>query len=266
MRIGVYQSHPVFGNVDENLEQVFKDLPRGEADLWVLPELFSTGYQFISQEEVESLAEEIPGGRTCRALTGLAADLNAILVFGMAEKAGKALYNSAAVVGPKGFIGAYRKIHLFAEEKSFFTQGDTGFRVFEVGRARIGVLICFDWLFPESARILTLQGADILCHPSNLVLPHCQKAMVTRSLENGVYSATANRVGMEARGGKEPLVFTGKSQIVDPAGQVLIDLGDRDKGWAMAEINAETARNKKITPQNDRLGDRRPALYGRLCG
>lgn len=265
MRIGIYQSHPVFGNVDGNLEQVFKDLPSEQADLWVLPELFSTGYQFISQEEVEGLAEEIPGGRTCRALTGLAADLNAILVFGMAEKANKACYNSAAVVGPKGFIGVYRKIHLFAEEKSFFTPGDTGFRVFDVGQARIGVLICFDWLFPESARILTLQGADILCHPSNLVLPHCQKAMVTRSLENGVYSATANRVGTEARGGKEPLVFTGKSQILGTAGQVLIDLSEKDKGLAVAEINVETARNKKITPQNDRLGDRRPALYGRLC-
>jgi predicted amidohydrolase len=265
MRVGIYQSHPLFGDVDANLGQVFKDLPRGEADLWVLPELFNTGYQFISEEEVESLAEEIPGGRTCQALTGLAADLSAILVFGMAEKVKKAFYNSAAVVGPKGFIGAYRKIHLFAEEKSFFTPGDTGFRVFDVGQARIGVLICFDWLFPESARILALQGADILCHPSNLVLPHCQKAMVTRSLENGVYSATANRVGTEARGGKQALVFTGKSQVLDPGGQVLIDLGDRDKGWAVAEINVETARNKKITPHNDRLGDRRPDLYGRLC-
>ena len=265
MRVGIYQSHPIFGDVDANLQQVYTDLPRGEADLWVLPELFNTGYQFISEEEVESLAEEIPGGKTCRALTGLAADLNAIFVFGMAEKSKKALYNSAVVVGPQGFIGAYRKIHLFAEEKSFFTGGNTGFRVFDGGEARIGVLICFDWLFPESARILALHGADILCHPSNLVLPHCQKAMVTRSLENGVYSATANRVGTEARGGKQALVFTGQSQILDPGGRVLVDLGDRDKGWAVAEINVETARNKKITPQNDRLGDRRPDLYGRLC-
>jgi predicted amidohydrolase len=265
MRIGIYQSQPVFGDVNRNLDQVFKDLPRGEADLWVLPELFSTGYQFVSQEEVESLAEEIPGGRTCQALIDLAGDLNAILVFGMAERAKKAFYNSAAVVGPKAFIGAYRKTHLFAEEKIFFTPGDMGFRVFDVGQARVGVMICFDWWFPESARILSLQGADLLCHPANLVLPHCQKAMMTRSLENGVYSATANRVGTEARGGKDPLVFTGKSQVVDPAGQVLMGLGEMDKGWAVAEIKVETARNKKITPQNDRLGDRRPDLYGRLC-
>ncbi len=265
MRIGIYQSDPVFGDVDGNLEQVFKDLPKGEADLWVLPELFSTGYQFISQEEVARLAEEIPGGGTCRALAGLAADLNAVLVFGMAEKEKTACYNSAAVVGPKGFIGAYRKIHLFAEEKIFFTPGDMGFRVFDVGEARVGVMICFDWWFPESARVLALRGADILCHPANLVLPHCQKAMVTRSLENGVYTATANRVGTEARGGKKALVFTGKSQVVDPAGRVLMGLGDADKGWAVAEIKVETARNKKITTQNDRLGDRRPELYGRLC-
>jgi predicted amidohydrolase len=183
----------------------------------------------------------------------------------MAERAKKECYNSAAVVGPEGFIGAYRKTHLFAEEKRFFQPGDTGFRVFDVGQARVGVMVCFDWLFPEAARILALVGADIICHPSNLVLPYCQKGMVTRSLENCVYTATANRVGTEARGGKEPLCFTGKSQILDPAGQIMTELGEKDKGWAVAKIDVERARNKQITPYNDRLGDRRPNFYGRLC-
>ena len=265
MRIGVYQSAPVFGDVGANIEQVFKDLAQGAADLWVLPELFNTGYQFVSQEETMDLSEEIPGGRTCRNMIKLAANLGAVLVFGMAERAENGCYNSAAVVGPQGFIGAYRKAHLFAEEKEFFKPGDTGFQVFDVALARIGIMICFDWFFPETARILALLGADILCHPSNLVLPFCQKAMVTRSLENGVYSVTANRIGTEARGGKEPLTFTGGSQILGPSGRVITGLDDREKGWAVAEIDVEEARNKKITAYNDRLGDRRPELYSRLC-
>lgn len=265
MRVGIYQSHPVFGDVDSNITQVFEDLPAGSADLWVLPELFNTGYQFVSEEEVADLAEEIPGGKTCRAMMDLAARLEAFLVFGMAERAGKDCYNAAAVVGPPGFVGLYRKIHLFSEEKKFFRPGNTDFQVFEIGQARIGVMICFDWLFPESARVLSLLGADIICHPSNLVLPHCQKAMVTRSLENGVYTATANRVGTEGRGGKEALRFTGKSQILDPGGQVLAHLGEEEKGWSVAEIDVGRARNKTITAYNDRLGDRRPAFYNRLC-
>jgi 5-aminopentanamidase len=198
-------------------------------------------------------------------MIGLAANLGAILVFGMAEKSENCCYNSAAVVGPEGFIGTYRKAHLFFEEKWFFKPGDTGFQVFDVGLARIGVMICFDWFFPEAARTLALLGADIICHPSNLVLPYCQKAMVTRSLENGVYSVTANRIGTEARGGKTPLTFTGGSQILGPSGRVLSGLDAREKGWAVAEINVEEARNKQITAHNDRLGDRRPRLYGSLC-
>ena len=100
--------------------------------------------------------------------------------------------------------------------------------------------------------------------PANLVLPHCQKAMVTRSLENGVFSATANRVGKEERGGKEPLVFTGASQILDNRGEVLSKLTHQERGVTVVEIDVKKARDKMITKQNDRLGDRRPELYGPL--
>jgi predicted amidohydrolase len=264
MRIGVYQSDPVFGEVEFNIGQVSEDLPAGEGDLWVLPELFNTGYQFVSEQEAAELAEEIPGGRTCKAMIDLAKRLHAFLVFGMAERAGKGCYNSAVLVGPEGFVGVYRKVHLFFEEKKFFLPGDTGFPVFDAGPVKVGVMICFDWFFPEAARVLTLLGADIICHPSNLVLPYCQKAMVTRSLENGVYTATANRVGTEARGGKEPLCFTGRSQILDPSGDVLSRLGDQGKGWVTAEIDVKRAKNKRVTAYNDLLGDRRPGFYAGL--
>jgi predicted amidohydrolase len=185
-------------------------------------------------------------------------------VFGLAEKDGNELYNSAVLIGPEGYIGKYRKIHLFAEEKEFFQPGNMGLKVFDIGLARIGIMICFDWQFPESARVLTLMGADIICHPSNLVLPYCQKAMVTRSLENGVFTATANRIGTESRGGKDPLVFTGCSQILDNKGKTITSLGEEEVGFSVVEIDVHEARDKKVTLQNDRMGDRRPKFYRAL--
>jgi predicted amidohydrolase len=264
MKIGVYQNHPEFGEKIKNIEKAFDDLQGADADLMILPELFSTGYQFISKDETRSLSEEIPTGITCKRLMEFARIKKMFLVSGLAERDGNKLYNSAVLIGPEGYIGRYRKVHLFAEEKDFFQPGDRDFRVFDIGLARIGIMICFDWQFPESARILTLMGADIICHPSNLVLPYCQKAMATRSLENGVFTATANRIGTESRGGKKPLVFTGCSQILDNKGETITSLGEDDVGFSIVEIDVNKARDKKVTAQNDRMGDRRPGLYSAL--
>ena len=264
MKIGIYQNHPEFGEVDKNIHRTLNDLMDIEADLMVLPELFNTGYQFISKQEAIELAEEIPSGKTCKALAELASSKEMFLVFGLAEREKDRIYNSAVVMGPEGFLGRYRKTHLFAEEKIFFEPGDTGFRVFDLGDAYIGVMICFDWWFPESARSLALMGADIICHPANLVLPECQKAMVTRSLENGVFLATANRIGTESRGGKKALLFTGQSQILDNRGGILTSLKRDETGISVVEIDVKKARDKSITDQNDRFNDRRPELYREL--
>jgi predicted amidohydrolase len=264
MKLGVYQSHPEFGQVDKNVRQAFEYIMEIDADLIVLPELFNTGYQFVSREEVFDLAEDMPLGSTCEALTDLAVSKDMYIVFGLAEKNGGKVYNSAGITGPDGFIGTYRKSHLFYEEKYFFDPGDTGFRVFDIKIARIGVMICFDWWFPESARSLALMGADIICHPANLVLPDCQKAMSTRSLENGVFSATANRIGTEARGGKKMLLFTGESQIVDNRGRILTSLKKNETGISVVDIDVKKASQKKITSLNDRFKDRRPELYNAI--
>jgi len=261
IRVGLLQNRPDFGQVARNVDYAVDALSNVDADLLVLPELFNTGYQFVSREEAFDLAEAIPSGKTCRAMMSLAREKNMFLVFGLAERDGDKVYNSSALVGPRGFAGRYRKIHLFAEEKLWFDPGDEGFRVLDVGPARVGIMICFDWIFPESARILALMGADIICHPANLVLPHCQRAMSTRSLENGVFSITANRVGTEERGGKKPLRFTGGSQIVDNVGTFLTGLDEEDMGVLITDIDPTKARDKRITPQNDRFGDRRPQWY-----
>ena len=263
MRVGYLQFDPVFGEVARNLDLVIARLEQIEADLIVLPELFATGYQFVSKEEVCRLAEAVPEGKTTKRLMEIAARRRMTVVAGLAEQAGAHCFNSAVVVGPKGFIGCYRKTHLFFEETLFFTPGDSGFHVWDIGLAKVGVMICFDWYYPEAARTLALQGADIIAHPSNLVLPHCPDSMVTRCLENRVFSVTANRIGSEARGGKDRLTFIGMSEIVSPRGRILYRASREREDLTIVEIDPADARIKGLNAYNDLLRDRRPALYGR---
>jgi predicted amidohydrolase len=261
MKVGYFQFAPVFGDVRRNLNTVADRLSKVECDLLVLPELFNTGYQFVSRDEVKALAEEVPGGPATERLLKLAAERRMHLVAGLAERAGNRLYNSAVLVGPAGLIGVYRKTHLFFEENLFFASGDTGFPVFDIGPARVGVMICFDWFYPESARTLALKGADIIAHPSNLVLPHCPDSMVTRCIENRVYAVTCNRTGWEERGGKERLTYIGNSEVVTPKGEIFQRAKSDEETLAIAEINPLDARNKKINPYNDLLAGRRPEFY-----
>jgi len=262
MRVGFFQFSPVFGEIKRNTEYVIERLSQAEADLIVLPELFNTGYQFVSKEEAVALSEEIPSGSTSVLLSEFCRDKGLYLVAGMAERSGNKIYNSAALFGPGGHIGTYRKTHLFYEEKLWFEPGDTGFLVFDVGEVRLGLMVCFDWFFPESVRTLALMGADIICHPSNLVLPYCPDAMPIRCLENRVFAITCNRTGIEERGGKERLTFIGKSEIVSPRGEILVRASDTEEELVVVDIDPATARNKQLNPYNNLITDRRPEMYG----
>ena len=182
---------------------------------------------------------------------------------GLCERDGNKFYNSAVWVAPTGVGGVYRKVHLFDEEKRWFTPGSEPWPIFRVGAVRVGILVCFDWLFPEAARSLALRGADILAHPSNLVLPHCQQAMRTRALENGVFCATANRVGKDRRRHRR-VGFTGRSQVVDPDGNVLVRAARARTGVVSVLLDVRRARDKRVTARNHLLADRAPALYGAL--
>lgn len=261
MRVGFYQFEPVFGEVKLNLDKVVGRLEGCECDLMVLPELFATGYQFLSKDEVAALAEPVPDGPTTVRLCEVAKRRSMHLVAGLLERSGERFYNSAVLVGPKGFLGVYRKAHLFFEETLFFTPGDTGFVVWDIGAARVGILVCFDWFYPEAARTLALRGADILCHPANLVLPYCPDAMVTRCLENRVFSVTANRIGTEARGQKKPLTYIGNSEIVDPRGHILYRASRDQEDLHMVDIDPHQARSKSLNPYNDLFRDRQSSLY-----
>jgi predicted amidohydrolase len=261
MRVGFYQFNPIFGEVKRNLDSVCTRIARESCDLMVLPELFASGYQFASKQEAESLAEPVPEGPTTQRLLEVAQDRGMSIVAGLPERAEGRCYNSAVLVGASGFIGVYRKTHLFFEETLFFAPGDTGLQVWDIGAAKVGVMICFDWIYPEAARTLALKGAEIICHPSNLVLPHCPDAMVTRCLENRCFAVTADRIGSEQRGGKDRLTYIGRSEIVSPRGRLLHRAPADREDLAVLDIDPREARNKSLNPYNDLLRDRRRTLY-----
>lgn len=260
MKTGFIQFSPEFGRVNENIDKAISMIEKADAELIVLPELFNTSYLFVSIEEVIAVAEEIPAGKTIQALSAIARKKKINIVAGIIEKSQSDLYNSAVLVSPAGYVGTYRKVHLFNEENLWFKPGNTGFNVFDLGICKVGIMICFDWFFPESARILALKGADIICHPANLVWPYCQDAMITRCLENKIYIVTANRTGCEERSGKR-LSYTGKSQIASPDARILYRAGAQNDEIGIVEIDVQSARNKRMTGHNNIFADRKPEYY-----
>lgn len=259
MKIGYVQTSPIFGEITQNFEQVEKLLGYSKADLIVLPELFATGYTFISKEETELLAENIEGN-TAEFLMGIAKRTSAVVVGGFIEKDGNQIFNSSMIVSDSEVLGIYRKIHLYYKEKLWFSPGNKALEIYEVKNAKIGIMICFDWFFPETIRSLTLLGADIIAHPANLVLPYCQSAMITRCLINRVFAITSNRIGNEARG-EDKFTFTGGSQITSYNGEVLSSAPKDKPHIDFVKIDVENARDKNINVYNNVIKDRRTEFY-----
>ncbi len=195
----------------------------------------------------------------------ICSERNSFIVCGICERNEDKFFNSSVLVYPDGKIFTYRKIHLFDDEKLWFTPGDKSFSVYEIGnykfeKVKIGMMICFDWIFPETSRTLALQGAQIICHPSNLVMSYCQRAMFTRAIENRVFTITANRTGKDVNGEKV-LSFTGESVIVSPYGEYLCRSGADSEEVCIVEIDSAEALDKNITPHNNLFEDRREEFY-----
>lgn len=261
MRLGIYQFAPVWGNIAANLTKIEQTLARNVADLWVLPELCTTGYLFTSAAELRQYADEFPQGHTAQVLAAISQRCQTAVVAGVAELYEDKIYNSAVLFNAGILQGIYRKVHLFNTEKVWFQRGTQPPPVFNVNGWRVGIMICFDWIFPEMARSLALQGAQIIAHPANLVLPYCQNAVVTRSIENRVFTATANRIGKDFRDAKMQISFTGKSQIVSPAGVILGQLSADNEEILILEINPQEADDKNFGPGNNLFEERYPAAY-----
>jgi predicted amidohydrolase len=262
-KVGYLQFRPLLGSPGDNLRFVKKALDGVDADLIVLPELAFTGYSMADRNAVSELAEDPENSKVVDGLRAVCAAGGLHIAAGFAERRGERLYNAAVLVGKGGLVAVYRKIHLFGFESELFDPGPDEPKVYDIGGMKVGMMVCFDWFFPETARVLALAGADVIAHPSNLVLDWCQRSMVTRCLENNLFAVTANRYGGEERGGRS-LTFTGGSQITAPRGKILASAPADCDHLHIAEIDLQAARDKNITPVNHLLNDRRPQLYGGL--
>ena len=275
VRIACLQMEPCVGEKDRNLArslEMIGEAAEAGANLVVLPELCSSGYVFDTREEARLLAEEIPDGPSCRAWGDAAARHGMHIVAGIAEREGSALYNSAVVVGPQGVIGTYRKNHLWAAENLYFEPGNLGVPVFHTDIGRIAVVICYDIWFPEVFRLAAVQGADILCVPTNWVpmpdqpadLPKMSNILAMGGAHsNSMFLAAADRVGIE-RG--QP--FIGNSLIVSYTGWPIAGPASDDREeMLIADVNLSDARRKRNWNDfNQVLRDRRTDVYAENLG
>jgi predicted amidohydrolase len=265
LKVAAVQFTPGFGQKEENLRRMERLVAGVAADVFVFPELCTTGYFFQSRAEAAAAAETADG-RSARFFLDLARARRAVVVAGFAEEQAGRLFNSCLVALPEeDRCRIYRKTHLFYKERLCFDPGDTGFFVVEdAGRdVRIGPMVCYDWRFPESARVLTLLGAELIVCPANLVTDAWTLVMPARAIENQIFLVVANRCGSEARGG-ETLQFKGCSAIYDWKGSALCRAAAEGDEVLVADIRPAETRNKAFNPLNDVLADRRPALYGQL--
>lgn len=268
--VAAVQTRPVIGDTEHNVADMLRcaeeAVQRG-ADLIVFPELATSGYAFADAAEARECAEALVETEAVQRLQRFCARHRVVVAFGYPEADGDRLYNSAMLVGAEGFIGNYRKNHLWNKENEIFAPGDLDYPVFDTAVGKVGLLICYDIWFPEAVRSLVLGGADIVCLPTNWVpiegAPHDHLAMAnvlcqSNSHINGITIAGADRVGVER---EQP--FLGKSVITGHTGQL-------DAGPASAsepEIlyapfdGAAGRRERRWNAYNDPVENRRPETY-----
>ncbi len=270
-KIAAVQMDIALGDSDANLAAMLaklRETAAAGARLAVFPECALTGYCFTSLEEAMPHGQPLPGPAV-EAFAAVCRELNVFAVFGLLEAEGERLFNAAALVGPKGLVGSYRKIHLpYLGVDRFTTPGNRPFAVHEAEDLRIGMNICYDGSFPESSRVMALAGADLIVLPTNWppgAETTADHAIPTRALENAVYYCAVDRVGRE-RGFR----FIGKSRICDIHGNVLAEADHTEPAVLYAEIDPAKARSKRIVRVAnehiiDRFEDRRPEMYAPLA-
>ncbi|MFO0907790.1 MAG: carbon-nitrogen hydrolase family protein [Isosphaeraceae bacterium] len=267
-RIAGVQFDPHLGEIERNRAVLLARLAEAAAEgarLVVFPECALTGYGFASREEALPYAEAVDG-TTVRVLTEECGRLDVYAVYGFLESDGAKLFNACALLGPHGLIATYRKVHLpYLGVDRFVDPGDRPFAVHDAGGLRVGMHICYDGAFPESGRVLTLLGADLLVLPTNWPT-HSECAaehlMATRALENTVYAMAVNRVG-EERGFR----FIGLSSVAEPNGKILAYASPDGEEIIYADVDPARARSKRLIRvpglhEVDRIRDRRPGFYG----
>jgi predicted amidohydrolase len=267
-KIAAVQMDFAFADKAKNLETIrsrLREAQENGAQLVIFPECALPGYCYESKEEAWPHAESIPGPST-QILAKDCADLDVWAVVGLLEKAGDRLFNACTLIGPAGVVANYRKVHLpFLGVDRFTTPGDQPFAVHDLGGLRVGMNICYDGSFPETARCLMLLGADLIVLPTNWptgAISTAKTLIPARALENHVYYAAVNRIGVE-RG----FDFIGMSRILGCTGEFLAVSENDEPTILYADIDPAKARDKHrvFMPgkyELHRLKDRRPEMYG----
>jgi len=269
-RVAAVQMEPKLGRLDANLEQIlnwFEPAAMAGARLVVFPECALSGYGFSSREEGLAHAVSLESAQV-RTVVAACHRHQCFCIFGLLERDNGRLFNACVLTGPSGVVGSYRKVHLpFLGIDMFVDSGDRPFAVHDAGGLKVGMHICYDGSFPETARVLTLLGADLLVLPTNWPA-HSECAaehmIPTRAMENTVYVMAVNRVGEESG-----FLFIGGSSIADPSGRVLAKAGSHSEEVLQADIDPAVARRKHLVRvpgrhEIDRIADRRPRFYDAL--
>lgn len=254
-KVGFAQTKPILGKSEINSNAIIETIKSCNYDLLVFPELATCGYDFKTKNDIKRSSISIDS-MFFEIIKEICMKKKSGIVIGFAEKSNLKIYNSSVLINEKGKMYLYRKSHLFYNEKEIFEKGNTGFIIGKVNRLKIGQMICFDWFFPEAARTIALNGAHIIAHPANLVMPYCQNSMKTRTLENCIYAITSNRIGSEG-----DYTFTGKSQITDYRGNVMKSGYGTKECTMFVEIDIKNAENKFLNRKNNIINDRRSDLY-----
>ena len=270
VRVAAAQTDPRLRDVEGNLvriEETVRAAAARGAGLIVFPECALTGYRYVTAADALADAQTVPGPATER-LGAVAAELDISIAVGLVERDGDRLFNCAALIGPTGLLGVYRKTHLpFQAVDRFVEPGDLPFAVIDTPLGRLGMLICFDLRFPEPARVLALAGAQIILNLTNLPPPGAPQPdfmFQTRAAENRVWLISASRVGQE--GG---VPYIGRSAIVNPEGEKLAEAGAEGEDLLVADIEPAFADRKDLiieagVYEMHLFGARRAELYGRL--
>jgi len=258
-------------------ERLVRDAASRGADVVLLPELFE-GHYFCKDQRAEDLARAVPidGHPTIGRFQSVARELGVVLPISVYERANNALFNTVAMVDADGaLLGTYRKSHIpdgpGYTEKYYFSPGDTGFRAWHTAHGVIGVGICWDQWFPEAARVMALQGAELLLYPTAIGSEppnpawdssgHWQRAMQGHAASNLVPVVAANRFGREV-GLATEITFYGSSFIADATGAKVAEAPREGESILTAEFDLAALRAMRLSWGLFR--DRRPDLYGPL--
>ena len=275
-RVACVQMEVVQGGKKSNLDAarrlILEACEKG-ANLLILPELFNTGGMITDRAEAYALAESIPDGASVTLLLELAQTHGVYVVASLLERQGADLFNTAVLVGPDGLVGKYRKLHPCEDEVYWVEPGDLGLPVFHTPIGRIAMLICLDAYYPETARICAMQGADIICIPSNwmdvkesraLPDPYWTMAPVlcmANALSNHILVAGVNCVGYQR--GRH---FPGQSVIAGPWGAPVAGPAGQEEEILYADVDLCDSRRKYFHPTNSRLANRRTDVYSADLG